>query len=88
LKFPIQKGGKLFSEKTEKIWRKRYRKGSATFLLHLEAIAEVLKRGFESGLVAAANNFCYVSLDYLHARASGCSSFGRPSVTQLQGRFS
>jgi hypothetical protein len=33
--FPIQKGKKLFSEKTEKTWRKRKRKGSATFLLHL-----------------------------------------------------
>jgi hypothetical protein len=31
LKFPIQKGRKLFSEKTEKTWRKRKRKGSATF---------------------------------------------------------
>jgi hypothetical protein len=35
LKFPIQKGKKLFSEKTEKTWRKRKGKGSATFLLHL-----------------------------------------------------
>jgi hypothetical protein len=35
LKFPIQKGRKLFSQKTEKTWRKRKRKGSAIFLLHL-----------------------------------------------------
>jgi hypothetical protein len=33
--FPIQQGRKLFSEKSEKTWRKRKRKGSATFLLHL-----------------------------------------------------
>jgi hypothetical protein len=33
--FPIQKGRKFFSEKTEKTWRKRKRKGSAAFLLHL-----------------------------------------------------
>jgi hypothetical protein len=33
--FPIQIGRKFFSEKTEKTWRKRNRKGSATFLLHL-----------------------------------------------------
>jgi hypothetical protein len=30
------KGRNLFSEKTEKTWRKRQIKGSATFLLHLE----------------------------------------------------
>jgi hypothetical protein len=36
LNFPIQQGRKLFSEKTEKTLRKTKRKGSATFLLHLE----------------------------------------------------
>jgi hypothetical protein len=43
LKFPIQKGRKLFSEKTEKTWRKRRLKGSATFLLHLVYISVKLR---------------------------------------------
>jgi hypothetical protein len=33
--FSHTKARKLFSEKTEKTWRKSKRKGSATFLLHL-----------------------------------------------------
>jgi hypothetical protein len=35
LEIPIQKGRKLYSEKTEKTWRERKRLGNATFLLHL-----------------------------------------------------
>jgi hypothetical protein len=66
LKFPIQKVRKLFSEKTEKSWRRRKREGSATFLLHLGKLNQCSSspgsfRKHARLLFSLVENFCHLN---------------------------